>query len=84
MEHFQFTLKMVFGFGILGSLAGLAVLLAIGDVHPKASSEMHDVIITLQNLAAAFGGWLAGASNGHAQKKEPPAGPLTQGVRPSA
>lgn len=54
-------LKIIFGFGLLLVLSGLAVIIALGKVEETTSHGLMPVVTALATLAGAFSNWAFGS-----------------------
>ncbi len=61
--------RMVFGFLVLGIMAGLAVSIALGHVEEQSSYGLMPLLVALTSLATQFAQWAFG---GKSDKPEDP------------
>ncbi len=58
------TKRMIFGFCLLGILAGLAAGIAFGKVEESTSHGLMPLITAISTLAGAFGNYAFGRKDG--------------------
>jgi hypothetical protein len=62
------VMKMVFGFCLLGIIAGLATAVAIGHVEERTSYGLMPLLTTLSTLGGVFSQWAFGHSSNEKPK----------------
>jgi hypothetical protein len=62
--------KAIFGFALLGVIAGLAVTIALGKVEQQTSHGLDIVLGCLTTLSGGFATWAFGTSLAARDKKE--------------